>query len=68
MASLIAGLAFMVFGVCLVADFSGVARRIYDFYASFMNPGRATPKTIRLVGVFITLVGVGWVGTSFPLG
>ncbi|MFD8910907.1 hypothetical protein [Streptomyces sp. NPDC059575] len=68
MPGLVVGVAFIVFGVCLIADMSGVARRIHDFYASFMDPGRATPNTIRVVGVFVTLVGVGWVGTSLPLG
>ncbi|MEW2132268.1 hypothetical protein [Streptomyces sp. NPDC005435] len=68
MPGLVVGPVLLVFGVCLVGDFCGVARRIHAFYASFMNPGRATPNTIRLVGVFFTLVGAGWVGTSFPLG
>ncbi|MDX3093724.1 hypothetical protein PV417_03920 [Streptomyces sp. ME19-03-3] len=61
MPSLVVGLTLIAFGVCLVIDFAGVAGHIHNFYASFMNPGRATPNTIRLVGVFVILVEAGWV-------
>lgn len=61
MFSLTIGVALIALGVCLMVDVRGVAGRIYDFYASFMNPGNATRGTIRVVGVFMTLVGVVWV-------
>ena len=54
-------------GVCLIGDFGRVAGRLHTFFADFMSPGRATAGTVRLVGMFAVLVGVGWGATSFPL-
>lgn len=68
MFSLIVGILLIVFGVCLIGDFGRTATRLYAFFVNFMNPGRATAGTFRLVGVFAVLLGVGWVATSFPLG
>ncbi|WNI22715.1 hypothetical protein [Streptomyces sp. ITFR-16] len=68
MFSLIVGILLIIFGVSLIGDFGRIANRLYSFYADFMNTGRATARTFRLVGVFAVLVGVGWVATSFPLG
>ncbi|MDX2528251.1 hypothetical protein [Streptomyces europaeiscabiei] len=68
MFSLIVGILLIVFGVCLIGDFGRIATRLYTFFADFMNPGRATAKTFRVVGVIAVLLGVGWVGTSFPVG
>ncbi|ULR52279.1 hypothetical protein [Streptomyces deccanensis] len=68
MFSLIIGILLIIFGVCLVGDFGRIATRLYTFFADFMNPGRATAGTFRLVGLFAILLGIGWVATSFPLG
>lgn len=43
-----------------------VAAKSYNCYASFMDPRNATVTTIRLVDVFVTLLGMGWVSASFP--
>lgn len=64
---LVFGIALVGFGICLIGNVRGIASRIYDFYESFMNPGRATVNTLRLVGVFMTLVGIGWVAASFSV-
>ena len=37
------------------------------FFASFMDPGRATAGTFRLVGVFAIPVGAMWIVASLPL-
>ncbi|MEU6184102.1 hypothetical protein [Streptomyces coeruleorubidus] len=68
MFGLAVGTAMIVFGVLLIGDFGKAATRIYDFFASFMDPGRATAGTFRLVGVFAILVGAVWAVTSLPLG
>ncbi|MES5819773.1 hypothetical protein [Streptomyces sp. RG80] len=67
MIPLIFGVSLIGFGICLIADLGGVAHRIFDFYASFMNPGRATVNAFRLVGVFGVLVGSMWVAASFSV-
>lgn len=64
---LIFGISLIGFGICLIADAGGVAHRMFDFYASFMNPGRATANTFRLVGIFGVLVGSIWVAASFSV-
>lgn len=58
------GISLIGFGICLIADVGSVAHRIFDFYASLMNPGRATAKAIRVVGIFGVLVGSIWVAAS----
>lgn len=68
MFGLAVGIVITVFGVLLIVDFGKIATRIYDFFTSFMDPGRATAGTFRLVGVFAILVGAMWIVTSFPLG
>jgi hypothetical protein len=65
---LIFGIILILFGVCLIADVGKVATRLYALFADFMDHGRATVGTFRLVAMFAILLGVGWVATSFPLG
>jgi len=67
MLSLAVGIALTIFGVLLIGDFGKIATRIYDFFASFMDPGRATAGTFRLVGVFAIPVGAMWIVASLPL-
>ncbi|MFC8008190.1 hypothetical protein ACFUMJ_05230 [Streptomyces olivaceus] len=64
---LIVGLVLIGFGVCLIANVREIAYRIFDFYASFMNTGRATRETFRYVGIGGVLVGVIWVAASFSM-
>ncbi|MEU0476903.1 hypothetical protein [Streptomyces olivaceus] len=64
---LLAGLVLIGFGVCLIANVREVAYRIFDFYASFMNTGRATREAFRYVGIGGVLVGVLWVAASFSM-
>ncbi|MEU3901977.1 hypothetical protein [Streptomyces sp. NPDC045251] len=64
---LMAGLVLIGFGVCLIVNVKKIAYRIFDFYASFMNTGRATRTTFRYVGVGGVLVGVIWVVASFSV-
>lgn len=68
MFNLTVGILLIILGACLIGDFGGITSRLYAFFADFMNPGRATAGTFRLVGLFGVLLGVGWVATSFPLG
>ncbi|WP_328687890.1 hypothetical protein OHA74_54235 [Streptomyces phaeochromogenes] len=68
MFGMIFGILLILFGVCLIGDFGRIATRLYTFFADFMNPGRATAGTFRIVGIFAVLVGSGWVATSLPLG
>ncbi len=64
---LIVGMALIGFGVCLIGNVGGVAHRLFDFYASFMNTGRATPSIFRYVGIGGVLVGSLWVAASFSV-
>ncbi|KAF4408917.1 hypothetical protein [Streptomyces lycii] len=64
---LIGGIVLIGFGICLVGDVGGTATRIFDFFESFMNPGRATPTTLRIVGAFVLIVGAGWFAASFSV-
>lgn len=64
---LIFGIILIGFGACLIGNVAGVAHRIFDFYASFMNTGRATPNTFRMVGFFGLLVGSIWIAASFSV-
>jgi hypothetical protein len=64
---LIFGIILILFGLCLIADVGKVATGLFTFFDDFMDPGRATVGTFRLVGMFAVLLGAGWVATSFPL-
>ncbi|MFE0865941.1 hypothetical protein [Streptomyces rochei] len=64
---LIAGLTLIGFGVSLIVNVREIAYRIFDFYAPFMNAGRATRETFRYVGIGGVLVGVLWVAASFSI-
>lgn len=64
---LIVGVLLIGFGACLIGNVGGIAHAIFDFYASFMDAGRAKPNTFRYVGIFGVLVGLLWVAASFSV-
>ncbi|MET9880985.1 hypothetical protein ABZZ36_41310 [Actinacidiphila glaucinigra] len=41
-------------GLLFAMNVAGIAYRFFSFVVKYMQPGRATPRTLRLVGV-------GWV-------
>ncbi|MEU2432914.1 hypothetical protein ABZ611_26075 [Streptomyces sp. NPDC007861] len=58
------GIVSVIVGIALLVNFARIAERIFDFYASFMRTGSATPGTIRLVGGVAILVGAFWIVTA----
>ncbi|WP_432044295.1 hypothetical protein [Streptomyces cadmiisoli] len=64
---LIVGMAPVGFGACLIGNVGGISHRIFDFYASFRNTGRATRLTFRYVGIGGVLVGFLWIAASFSV-
>lgn len=60
MLSTLVGAAFLLFGVSLLGNFWNVAGRIFERVSDFVNDGVTTVNTVRLIGVFIVIIGVAW--------
>ncbi|WP_329013604.1 hypothetical protein [Streptomyces sp. NBC_00690] len=50
------------FGMCLATNGWNLADRIFD--SPTVPTGSATPRTIRLVGGIVIIVGLFWIGTA----
>ncbi|TWF92298.1 hypothetical protein FHX80_12618 [Streptomyces brevispora] len=61
MLSTLVGVAFLLFGVSLLGNFWNVAGRIFERVSDFVNDGVATVNTFRMIGVFVVVIGIGWV-------
>lgn len=60
MLSTLVGAAFLLFGVSLIGNFWNVAGRIFERVSDFVNDGFATVNTVRLIGIFVVIIGVAW--------